>query len=426
MQKYKNVICTGCSALCDDIQVTVNEKKIISVQHACPIGVAKFMSVNEERLLHPRINGKNVTLEQALEKATEILTTSRYPLLYGWSNTSTEAVRYGIYLAEALGGVFDSTSSVCHGPTVIGMQDRGLPTATLGQIKNRADLIIFWGSNPLNSHPRHLIRYSLFPEGRFVKGRKNRKMIVVDVRKTDTARLADEFIKINPNSDFEIITALRLFIKGLEPSQDYVGGVPVTKLKELAETMLSSKFGVIFFGLGLTMSHGKSRNVEAAIALVQDLNKHTKFVIHPMRGHFNVTGADNVACWLTGFPFAVDFSRGYPFYNPGDTTAVDVLRRNFVDAALIVASDPVSHMPIRAARNLAHIPLVVLSPHENFSTKVATVVIPTAITGIEAGGTAYRMDGVPIKLKKIIDPPENILFDEIILKKSYNRVLERL
>ena len=94
------------------------------------------------------------------------------------------------------------------------------------------------------------------------------------------------------------------------------------------------------FGLGLTMSRGKARNVEAAIKLVQDLNKRTKFLILPMRGHFNVTGAETVFTWQTGYPYAVDFSHGYPWYNPGETSAVDVLRRGDADAALIVASDP--------------------------------------------------------------------------------------
>jgi hypothetical protein len=44
------------------------------------------------------------------------------------------------------------------------------------------------------------------------------------------------------------------------------------------------------------MSEGKLRNVDEAISLVTDLNDRTKFTIMPMRGHFNVAGANMVVC----------------------------------------------------------------------------------------------------------------------------------
>ena len=54
--------------------------------------------------------------------------------------------------------------------------------------RNRADLVIFWGSNPAESHPRHLTRYSTMPKGLFVpNGRKDRTVVVVDVRRSKSA-----------------------------------------------------------------------------------------------------------------------------------------------------------------------------------------------------------------------------------------------
>jgi formylmethanofuran dehydrogenase subunit B len=67
---------------------------------------------------------------------------------------------------------------------------------------------------------------------------------------------------------------------------------PWQYLQELVDAMINCQFGVIFFGMGLTQSAGKFRNIDVAISLVRDLNMRTKFVIMPMRGHFNVTGAN--------------------------------------------------------------------------------------------------------------------------------------
>jgi formylmethanofuran dehydrogenase subunit B len=427
---------------------------------------AKFLGYNGHRLLKPLIrkSGKlvEVSTEEALRKAAEILTDAAYPVLYGWSSTSCEAIREGIELAEEVGGVIDNTSTVCHGPSVLGIQDVGISTCTLGQIRHRADLIVYWGSNPWSAHPRHIERYTMFSEGRFERSewrdyivktkastakkkvesalrispeqktdiagptkttpcpailKEGRRLIVVDVRRTRTAELADYFIQVEPNKDYELFQALRTLIRDQEVDVDRVAGVPVEYLEEVADAMISCNFGVIFFGLGLTMSSGKARNVDAALSLTRELNTRTKFVIMPMRGHFNVTGADTVFTWQTGYSYAVDFSRGYPRYNPGETSIVDILMRKESDAALVVASDPVGNLPRPAVEHLVRSPLIVIDPHFNATSQMADIVFPSAFVGIETPGTAYRMDHVPLPLKKVVSPPKGILPDAQILKR---------
>ena len=75
------------------------------------------------------------------------------------------------------------------------------------------------------------------------------------------------------------------------------------------------------------MTRGKHANTEALLALTRDMNKYTRFVCKPNRGHGNVTGADNVVAWRTGYPFGVNLGRGYPRFNPGEYTASDILAR---------------------------------------------------------------------------------------------------
>jgi formylmethanofuran dehydrogenase subunit B len=129
-----------------------------------------------------------------------------------------------------------------------------------------------------------------------------------------------------------------------------------------------------------------------------------------------------VFTWQTGFPYAVDFSQGYPRYNPGETSVIDILCRGEADAGLIVASDPVAHFPREAVRNLVGNPLIVIDPHVSVTSLMADVVIPSAFVGIECEGTAYRMDHVPLPLKKVVEPPEGCLPDEVILEKILRQV----
>jgi formylmethanofuran dehydrogenase subunit B len=423
---YTNVVCCFCGCICDDIEVTVKNGKVTSVKNACAIGMAKLLNYDKERAYKPMVrkNGKLVeaSLDEALEVAAKILVEAKYPLIYGWSSTSNEAMRIGVYLAELTGGVVDNTSVCCHGPTILGTQQAGVVKATLGQMKNRADLIVYWGCNPVYAHPRHTLRYSAMAKGRYVKGRKERKVVVVDVRPTPTSKVADMFIQVKPGMDYELITALRMAVKEHTIEAPMVAGVPREKILELADMLRSAKFGVIFLGMGLTMTVGKGRNLEEAIKLVQDLNEWTKFVLLAMRGHYNVAGTNEVIVWLTGYPYAVDFMLGYPRHNPGITSSTDVLIRGDVDAALIVASDPASHFPRKAVEHLAKIPTIVIDPRWSPTASLADVFIPAAYVGIECEGTVYRMDGIPLRAKKLVEPPPGILSDEEVLGKLVEKV----
>ncbi len=75
-----------------------------------------------------------------------------------------------------------------------------------------------------------------------------------------------------------------------------------------------------------------------------------------------------------------------------------------------------------AAQNLARNPLIAIDPEVTPTTLMANVVFPSAFVGIEAEGTAYRMDHVPLPLKKVVEPPKTCLPDQEILQRILERV----
>lgn len=421
-----NVVCAFCGCVCDDLSVTVEDGQITRVRNACVLGKAWLQGhANHTDRPVALIDGQPATLEQAVDAAARLLAQARYPMIYGLSSTTCEAQRQAIALAEVLGGCIDCCTSVCHGPSGMALQGLGEPTCTLGEVKNRADLVIYWGSNPADSHPRHMARYAVTPRGMFTpRGRKDRTVVLVDVRPTPSARAADVFLPIRPGRDFEVLWALRALVKGQPVEEAGLAdtGLTLAQLTDLAERMKRARFGVLFLGQGLTQSRGKHMNTSAAFLLVRDLNAITKFALIPMRGHGNVTGIDAVMAWQTGFPFGVNFSLGYPRFNPGEFTMVDVLSRGEADAALIVASDPVANLPRTVGKRLAEIPTVALDTHESETTRVARVAFTTATAGIHVEGTVYRMDNVPIRLRQVLPSPYPS--DEEVLKRLLVRVKE--
>jgi formylmethanofuran dehydrogenase subunit B len=284
----------------------------------------------------------------------------------------------------------------------------GKVTCTLGEVKNRADFIIYWGGNPAECHPRHFSKYTLTQKGRFIpEGRKGRTMVLVDIRETPSARAADIFLQIRPGRDFELLTTLRALIKKQRVDEASVTdtGLTLEQIRDLAERMKRARFGVLFFGMGVSMTRGKHMNSAAILHLAAELNAFTKFVCMPMRGHGNVTGSDMVLRWTTGYPFGVSMARGYPRFNPGEFSTVDLLVRGDNDAALILGADPGATMPQPGIDHLARIPTIVLDPKVTHTSRLARVHITTAATGISAPGTVYRMDEVPLPLRPALKSP---------------------
>ncbi len=425
LKVVENATCTFCGCVCDDMELTVEGSHITKAKNACVLGKAWFLNHHVEDRPVALIDGQPATLEAAVDRAARILAEARYPIVYGLSDTTCEAQRVAVGIADRIGGCVDTTTSVCHGPSGMAFQGVGEVTCTLGEVKNRADLVIFWGSNPAESHPRHWGRYSTMPKGLFVpNGRKDRTVVLVDVRKSKSAPAADIFLQIKPRKDFEALWGLRALVKGVEldDSVEQETGIPLASLKDLAGQMKACKFGVLFFGMGLSMTRGKHMNVEAALSLAADLNEFTRFYAKPMRGHGNVTGADNVVSWQTGYPFGVSLGRGYPRFNPGEFTTADTLARGEADAALIVASDPMANFSQPAREHLARIPYVALDPKETPTVKGAAVAFTTATYGINVPGTVYRMDDVPIPLRPAFDSPYPS--DEEVLKRIEKRIRE--
>jgi formylmethanofuran dehydrogenase subunit B len=249
--------------------------------------------------------------------------------------------------------------------------------------------------------------------------------VLVDIRETSSAKAADIFLQLRPGKDFEVITTLRALVKGqrVDPAAVADTGLTLEQLQDLADRMKKAKFGVLFFGMGLSMTRGKHMNSAAALTLAAELNAFTKFVAMPMRGHGNVTGADVILRYSLGFPFGINLNRGYPRFNPGEFSTIDLLVRGDVDATLVLGADPGATMPQPAIDHLARTPTIVLDPKVTHTSRLARVHITTAATGISAPGTAYRMDEVPLPLRPALKSPYPT--DEDVVKRIIKAVAKK-
>jgi formylmethanofuran dehydrogenase subunit B len=406
VEEFTDIACTRCGCVCDDLKITVADNRVVGFSPACALAEPWFRWLSQSLpATTAEICGNAVPLEQAVQHAAALLRNARSPLFFGLSRSSTDGQRAACELADHVGAVIDTTASIGHGPSIMAFQAAGESTCTLGEIRHRSNLVVYWGSDPLTTHPRHLERIVERPGLYRPRGRQDRRVIVIDSRRTASAAVADQFIQTQPGGDFEILGVLRAILQKIDVPDGEYGGVPLAILKQLAEDFAASHYGAIFFGVQLAAGASGHCTVEALLRLVTDLNLRTRFVARRMRVPGDVTGADSVLCWQTGYPFSVSLSSGYPRYNPGEYSAGPMLSRGEADCLLLVGGERVDKLPADARRNLGEIPIIQLDPPETCREIPATVRFNTAIYGIHRRGTAYRMDEVPVPLRKILHSP---------------------
>ncbi|MBM4092853.1 MAG: formylmethanofuran dehydrogenase subunit B, partial [Planctomycetes bacterium] len=131
----RDAACTFCGCVCDDIELHVQGHKIVQAKRACVLGTAWFLNHAIEDRPSCLIEGRPASVEEGVERAARILTEARYPLIYGLSDTTTEAQRVAVSIADWVGSCLDTTSSVCHGPSGMAVQGVGEVTSTLGEVR---------------------------------------------------------------------------------------------------------------------------------------------------------------------------------------------------------------------------------------------------------------------------------------------------
>lgn len=387
-------LCPVCACLCNDIEVVKGASNIESISNACRRGTAYFMNFNVDRL-EPAVDGRKAEIEESIDKAAALLKNSRKVLIYGLANVDDEAQKAAFEIAEKVPSILGNSS--VFSLLVRQILEGKIKTNTLDYVRDRVDTIIYWGSDPSNSHPRHLSRYTYYPRGKFRQRgwEEDRYLIGIDIRDSSTSRMFKKFLKIKPGEDAELIKALMESLDSKLP----VTALDKKAILELASLLKKSKYGVICAGFGLAAA--LNNNLELFHKLVCKLNEGREFIVIPMLEEANAFGFEKL------------------MHEKKMDSTPDLLYKSIlnseVDLALIIKSDPLSELPYPLPSGLLKIPLIVIDSRRTLTSSRAKVTIPSAATCIEASCSLHRMDGVVVRGDKLFD--SKAMNDAEVLRK---------
>ena len=402
-----NLTCCVCSCFCDDIKVELKDRKIVNIENACLKGSSFILkSFDQKQRSACLVNRQKVELEEAVERAADLLCKSQNPLIFGLGHCTLEAQVKCIEIAARLNGAIDDYSSFGQGKLLELIFKGALPSCSLSEIE-KADLIVYWGANPQHTHPRHLSEFTYYASPRYseISASRSINLCAVDIRETETAVAASHFCRLLPGEDPDFINMIS---SGVDRRLRNLNA------RRFIELLYNSSECVLFTGSGLVYSLNNDMAPFAEMINKLDLN----LKVIPMTDQPNQRGFNQALFDRTGCINRVSFKNGIAAESK--TSFLKQVKNGQTDCILILGADPFSSIPFSICQDLKKIPLITIDPFITATTAASTIVISSAVSGLESGGTGMRMDGARMNLTAVQDAAS--LSDQKIL----NHILERL
>ena len=289
-----------------------------------------------------RVGAKAATLEQAHR---------RRGLAAGrrgrgrWScsrpDLTTRAQRTAIALADALRADSGRNDLRPAAAGILAAQRRGRAGATLGEIKNRADVILFWAVDPRERYPRFLERYAARP------ARIARTVSVSVGRRPAGPRRRSSRWSLPRNG----AGGAGGHSGGRRGASDSTGlSDALRPAVAIGERLLKGRYVAIVYDAEPGQNPRDDQRAESLIALAQALNGPTRATLCGLRAGGNRSGAEAVLTWQTGYPLRWSSARVIRAYRADRAAAGAASAPVGLDAVLVAGARGIAGRRSRSSR----------------------------------------------------------------------------
>ncbi|THK41596.1 formylmethanofuran dehydrogenase subunit B [Methylophaga sp. SB9B] len=390
-----------CGIASDDLTIEVNGNNVKVLENGDAVTRPGFETPISD--IQPRINGKEVTLEQAVSHIAELLINSKQPLIAGLG-TDLNGARAAMALADKTGATIDSYYSPAAFRNILVLQDTGYMTTTLTEVRNRVDVLLVVGTDIESTFPRFFERMVWNKESMFGQEIESREIIYLGKKPSGDASTSPNGKKAQviacDNADLpEVVSVLRALLKGKQIQAETVAGLAVSELQALAEKLKAAKYSVVTWSAGqLDFDHAEA-TIQNVCEMIKEINATTRSNGLPLGGKEGDTTVNAVASWQSGYPMRTTFNRRFPDYDPFLNDGRRILVDGESDVVIWVSSFNTAVTPPESSAST----IVLGRSGMQFKTE-PEVYIPVGVPGIDHEGRTFRTDSVvSVPLRKLRD-----------------------
>ena len=394
--RFDEVICPFCGLLCDDLSIDKTPNRITVSTNGCSIAERRYHAACHAPNLTPEINGQSVEQSRALDEAAKLIAASRAPIIAGML-TDVEGSRAALQLADRIGAIIDHQANKAYSINATRIQTYGGIFVTLTETRNRADVVVLFGSSLHQTFPRLLDRLNA-SESLLHGSQLERTLVFVGPKSEGFKQLPSNTIHIDcaMEQTGAFLSAMRGAVEDRLTPELPSDMDETFHIDELAKLILEADYPVFAWSASDFEFPTGDLAVDSILRLIDSLN--VKFRAAGLTlSRFSSTGSVNqVATWQCGKPTPLSFRSGAPEYRPNHFSVESVLNRN--DADLIVWVGGLEEEVQIPDSQATTIVISATRPDK------ADVFIPVSVPGVHHNSHQFRTDNiVSLYLKSAID-----------------------
>jgi formylmethanofuran dehydrogenase subunit B len=354
-----DIVCPFCALVCDDVSLSVNNGALDTSRLICPKATAGFKQAFNARDAQPMLHGEATDWATALAHVRQRLDNARLPLFHGLVGDLADS-KAAWSMAARYGGIVDHRDGDALARNLAVYQDSGWIVTSLGEVRNRADLVVWVGGDIRAALPR-----------------LQEKLLAPAERLHATGEI--ELIELGAGAR-DLLDETRTLLAGKPLSTADAAA------KQLAGRLQSADYPV--FAIGELDDEQPELTLRSASELVGDINEQRRAALLLMSTGIGDVTAQLSGAWHNGFGIRTSMAGGYPQQDLKQFSAQRLLDQRESDLLVWISS--LSTAPPPPCEQ----PQIVFGhPAMSFDRQQPEVFLPVAVPGVHRPGFIHRGDG---------------------------------
>lgn len=358
--------------VCDDLSPPVHSENITPQQIGCPKAADGFSLALKATRETPLVDGREATWEEALQRAGALLRQARHPLFHGLIGDLLDS-RAALGMADHFGGSIDHLHGDAIARNLRIYQQSGWQVSSMGEVRNRADLVLLIGDAPEEIYPR--LREKLLG---------------------DAERLHRDTAPVVQRLDHQCLDLLAIVRARL-------AGKPVqaesASSDELVKQIADADYPV--FVIGRLPEPQAELIVRTCAGLVRDINETRRSALLMLGAGEGDTSAQLSAAWHNGFGIRTCHAKGYPEQDLQMQAADRLLQSGETDLLVWFSSLGCEPPP-----TVSQPTIVIGHPGMAFGQQNPDIFLPVSVPGVHRRGYLHRADGLRlVPLQAVAESP---------------------